>query len=96
MKTGNTDSIAKCARGPLHLRRAAMKFGTFFISLFIGSLGYQTRASPPFIPVIFVRSLQLFGQEYHMAARSPAQQPHINFLRRSDANTDPCAAIRHE
>jgi len=59
MKTGGTDRVTNCARGPLHLRRAALIsfWNPTFSTLLFGCSGFA-RASPPFV-YVFVRSLRL-------------------------------------
>ena len=57
MKTGNTECIPNCARGPLHLRRAAIIFWNPFLSFY--SLAYPEIPSeifPPFVLLYIFRS----------------------------------------
>jgi len=51
-ENGNTGSVTKCARGPLHLRRVAMNFVWNPFSLIIGC-PELSQISPPLVPLIF-------------------------------------------
>jgi hypothetical protein len=63
MKAGNADRIAKCARGPLQFRRAALNFWNLIISFIFGILRLTPEFSLPFAPLLFQGPLYLLGQE---------------------------------